>query len=143
MQSHSVNRTLSQEIDAVIEKKKMLKHPFYQVWTEGKLSLDAIREYARQYYLFVYQFPTFTSAIDSNAPTLDDRQQLLSNLMDEEVGEKNHPRLWLQFCEALGLSREEVKNARPLPETLELNQTFKTLCQRKSFAEGVAGPYSY
>src|SRR4030067_112912 len=143
MQSHSVNRTLSQEIDAVIEKKKMLKHPFYKVWTEGKLSLDAIREYARQYYLFVYQFPTFISAIHSNAPTLEDRQLLLSNLMDEEAGEKNHPQLWLQFCDALELSREEVNNAQPLPETLELNQTFKTLCQKKSFAEGVAALYAY
>lgn len=134
---------LSQQIDRIVEKKKMLKHPFYQVWTEGKLSLDAIREYAKQYYYFVYQFPTFISSIHSNALTLEDRQQLLSNLMDEEVGEKNHPQLWLQFCEALGLPLEVVKNAQPLRQTLELNRTFKTLCQKKSFAEGVAALYAY
>src|SRR5574341_521088 len=121
----------------------MLLHPFYTTWTEGKLSMEAIREYAKQYYYFVYQFPTFISAIHSNAPTLEFRQLLLSNLMDEEAGEKNHPRLWLQFCEALGLAPEEAKNARPLRQTLELNRTFKTLCQKKSYAEGMAALYAY
>jgi pyrroloquinoline-quinone synthase len=134
---------LSQQIDAIIEKKKMLSHPFYKVWTEGKLSQEALREYAKQYYQFVYHFPTFISAIHSNAPTLSDRQRLLGNLMDEELGEKNHPQLWLQFCDALNVPTEKVKAALPLPETEELNRTFRTLCQKKSFAEGVAALYAY
>ncbi|OGC77000.1 MAG: hypothetical protein A2Z27_01110 [candidate division Zixibacteria bacterium RBG_16_50_21] len=137
------SKSLSQQIDAIIEKKKMLSHPFYKVWTEGKLSQEALREYAKQYYQFVYHFPTFISAIHSNASTLVDRQQLLSNLMDEELGEKNHPQLWLQFCDALNIPREEAKNAKPLHETEELNRTFRTLCQKKSFAEGVAALYAY
>lgn len=143
MQPKTVSVQLSRQIDRIVEKHKMLKHPFYKDWSAGKLSLEILREYAKQYYLFVYQFPTFISVIHSNAPTLEYRQQLLSNLMDEEVGEKNHPRLWLQFCQALGLSLEEVRNALPLPETAELNQTFRTLCQKKSFAEGVAALYAY
>lgn len=134
---------LSQQIDQIVEKKKMLKHPFYQVWTEGKLSLDAIREYAKQYYYFVYQFPTFISAIHSNATKLEDRQKLLSNLMDEEKGEKNHPELWLRFCDGLGLSRSVVKAAQPLPETENLTSAFKKLCQKKSYAEGIAALYTY
>jgi pyrroloquinoline-quinone synthase len=134
---------LSRQIDQIVEKKKMLRHPFYQVWTEGKLSLDAIREYAKQYYYFVYQFPTFISAIHSNATKLEDRQMLLSNLMDEEAGEKNHPELWLSFCDGLGLSRSVVKAAPPLPETENLTSTFKKLCQRRSYAGGVAALYAY
>jgi len=134
---------LSQQIDRIVEKKKMLKHPFYQVWTEGKLSSDAIREYAKQYYYFVYQFPTFISAIHSNATKLEDRQMLLSNLMDEETGEKNHPELWLRFCDGLGLSRSEVESVQPLPETENLTTVFKKLCQKRSYAEGVAALYAY
>ena len=98
MSNSGDSKSLSRQIDAIIEKKKMLSHPFYKSWTEGKLSQEALREYAKQYYQFVYHFPTFISAIHCNAPTLSDRQQLLSNLMDEELGEKNHPQLWLQFC---------------------------------------------
>ena len=134
---------LSQQIDRIVEKKKMLKHPFYTTWTEGKLDREAIREYAKQYYYFVYQFPTFISAIHSNATKLEDRQMLLSNLMDEETGEKNHPELWLRFCEGLGLSRSEVKAAQPLPETENLTSTFKKLCQNKSYSEGIAALYAY
>src|SRR3990172_2229563 len=88
MKETTNSERLSQQIDRVVEKKKMLKHPFYRVWSEGRLSSEALREYAKQYYLFVYQFPTFISAIHSNAPTLEDRQLLLSNLMDEEAGGK-------------------------------------------------------
>ena len=134
---------LSQQIDQIVEKKKMLKHPFYRVWTEGKLDRDAIREYAKQYYYFVHQFPTFISAIHSNATKLEDRQMLLSNLMDEETGEKNHPELWLRFCDGLGLSRSVVKAAQPLPETENLTTVFKKLCQKKSYAEGIAALYAY
>ena len=143
MKKRTNSGRLSQQIDRVVEKKKMLKHPFYRVWSEGRLSSEALREYAKQYYLFVYQFPTFISAIHSNAPTLEDRQLLLSNLMDEEAGEKNHPQLWLKFCDGLGIPREEVKSAIALPETKDLIDTFRTICQKKSFAEGVAALYAY
>jgi pyrroloquinoline-quinone synthase len=143
VEKFSVNGTLSQQIDQVVEKKRMLNHPFYRLWTEGKLSLNAIQEYAKQYYSFVYQFPTFISAIHSNAATLEQRQLLLTNLVDEEQGEKNHPELWLRFCDGLGLTRPEVKSTKPLLETEDLKRTFKTLCQKDSFAEGLAALYAY
>ena len=37
----------------------MLKHPFYVAWSEGKLSKDVLREYAKQYYAHVRAFPTY------------------------------------------------------------------------------------
>lgn len=35
----------------------MLKHPFYQKWSEGKLSEKALAEYAKQYYADVRGIP--------------------------------------------------------------------------------------
>ena len=49
-------------LDARIEQHKMLNHPFYQTWTMGKLTREALREYAKQYYHFVQAFPTLVSA---------------------------------------------------------------------------------
>ncbi|MDT9338528.1 TenA family transcriptional regulator, partial [Trichodesmium erythraeum 21-75] len=41
------------QLDKIIEEKHLLKHQFYQMWNEGKLSLEMLQEYAQEYYLQV------------------------------------------------------------------------------------------
>ena len=36
-------KTLLESLDALVAKHHLLKHPFYQAWTEGKLSKAATR----------------------------------------------------------------------------------------------------
>ena len=38
-------------IEKILEDKSILKHPFYQKWTEGRLTLGELREYSKQYYI--------------------------------------------------------------------------------------------
>ena len=45
------------QLDKIIEEKHLLKHQFYQMWNEGKLSLEMLQEYAQEYYLQVHYFP--------------------------------------------------------------------------------------
>ena len=40
--------------------------------------------------------------------------------MEEEQGEDNHPELWLRFCDALGLEREEVIDFEVFPKTQDM-----------------------
>ncbi|MDJ0518617.1 MAG: TenA family transcriptional regulator, partial [Trichodesmium sp. MO_231.B1] len=49
------------QLDEIIEKQHLLKHHFYQMWNEGKLSLEMLQEYAQEYYLQVHYFPTYVS----------------------------------------------------------------------------------
>src|ERR1043166_3474509 len=58
------------QLDATIKQNQMLDHPFYQAWNMGKLSREALREYAKQYYHFVQAFPTLLSATHANTPHL-------------------------------------------------------------------------
>jgi len=141
--SHTSYSELIKKLNQIISEKNLLKHPFYQMWSQGKLSLEALRNYAKQYYHLVNVFPTFISGVHSNCPDLRSRQQLLSNLMDEDLGEKNHPELWLRFCDGLGLRREEVLDEKALPETKQLIKTFTNLTRKKSFQEGTAALYAY
>ena len=39
-------KTLVESLDALIEKYHLLKHPFYQAWTAGKLSKASLALYA-------------------------------------------------------------------------------------------------
>ena len=49
--------TVSASIDTKVAERAMLNHRFYQAWTEGRLTLDALRAYARQYFHHVEAFP--------------------------------------------------------------------------------------
>ena len=51
------------EIEKILEEKNILKHPFYQKWNEGKLTMGELQEYSKQYYNFVKNFPMFVSAV--------------------------------------------------------------------------------
>jgi pyrroloquinoline-quinone synthase len=131
------------ELDSAIHDNKMLHHPFYQAWSTGTLSREALCGYAKQYYHFVQAFPTFLSATHSNTPQLELRQVLLENLMEEERGTENHPDLWMRFSDSLGVSRHAAATADLLPETKEALATFRSLTRDGSSLEGVAALYAY
>ena len=121
----------------------MLKHPFYQEWTRGELSLERMREYARQYYHFEAAFPRLLSAIHTRTESPEIRQVLLDNLWDEEHGERNHPALWLEFAAALGLSAEEVTGATLRPETKALIDHYEEVAREAPLGEALATLFAY
>ena len=131
------------KIDNDIAAKNLLKHPFYLAWTRGELSREALADYARQYYKHVAAFPTYLSAIHANCDDQSTRKELLKNLIDEEAGSPNHPELWLNFAEGLGVSMQDAQNAEKWPETDNLVDTFRSVCRDGSTAEGLAALYAY
>ena len=130
-------------IDKDIAAKHLLKHPFYLAWTRGELSREALADYARQYYQHVAAFPRYLSAIHANCDDQSTRTELLNNLIDEEAGSPNHPQLWLNFAEGLGVSAWDAQNAEKWPETKHLIDTFRSVCRDGSTAEGLAALYAY
>jgi pyrroloquinoline-quinone synthase len=130
-------------LDATIAEYAVLQHPFYQAWNAGTLTNAQLKDYAEQYYQFERNFPRFVSAVHANTEKLEHRQQLLENLMEEERGTDNHPELWLRFSDALGCTREDVKNALPYDETTSLAKTLSEITRNGSTLEGVAALYAY
>lgn len=132
-------------IDMKVAEKAMLKHPFYRAWTEGRVQLDALRSYSRQYFHHVEAFPPAVSAVHSRCPDADGRRMLAENLAEEEgigEGKQDHARLWLMFAEGLGESEDSVRGECPNPETLALIDAFRGL-SRKSYAAGLGALYAY
>src|SRR6202040_2558783 len=124
------------KIDNDIAEKHLLKHPFYLAWTRGELSKQALTDYARQYYHHVAAFPTYLSAVHAQCDDQATRKQLLSNLIDEEAGSPNHPELWKQFAQGLGVNDIDLARIEKQPETKELIKTFRSACGQGSTAEG-------
>jgi pyrroloquinoline-quinone synthase len=138
-----VARDHLQAIDEKIESRSLLLHPFYQSWQKGELTIEALRDYARQYYHHVAAFPTYLSAVHAHTDDLGTRRRILANLIDEEAGNPNHPELWLDFAESLGVAPDEARQVERWPETNALISRFRQICGDRSTAEGIAALYAY
>ncbi|MBI4173693.1 MAG: CADD family putative folate metabolism protein [Candidatus Aenigmarchaeota archaeon] len=131
------------QVEARIAAKSLLKHPFYKLWSDGKLTIDDLKIYSKQYHKFVAAFPRFVAAVYSNCHDAATRRMILGNLNEEELGDGTpHEELWLEFCQSLGLSRQEVLESGMAPET---EQSLKTLdnLSRSGLAEGAAALLAY
>lgn len=132
-------------IDKKVEERAMLKHPFYRAWTEGRLPLDTLRAYARQYFHHVEAFPRAVSAVHSSCPDRGGRRMLAENLAEEEgteAGKQDHASLWLMFAAGIGESEDGVRAQKLNPGTQALIDAFRKL-SRRSYASGLGALYAY
>lgn len=137
--------SVSQAIDSRVAGRAMLSHPFYQAWTEGRLPLDTLRAYARQYFHHVEAFPRAVSAVHSACEDRDGRRMLAENLAEEEgveAGKQDHATLWLMFACGLGEDEAAVRSQQLNAETEALIDTFRRL-SRTSYASGLGALYAY
>lgn len=144
--------TFKQKVNAIIEDRHLLKHPFYVAWTDGKLTKEQLRHYAEQYFYNVLAEPTYLSAVhfntphfhsDTNSGDISVRQEVLNNLIDEEHGDSNHPALWKSFAFALGADDKSLANAAALPSTDRLVSTFRDVCLNQPFYAGLAALHAF
>jgi pyrroloquinoline-quinone synthase len=130
-------------LDQMIDERHLLKHPFYTKWAEGTLPLEALQEYARQYYAFESAMPRYLSALHTRTADKAVRQEILDNLWDEEHGKENHAELWLRFAEGIGVSRDDVASATPNEATKALVDMYSEVTREAPVAAGVAALYAY
>jgi pyrroloquinoline-quinone synthase len=136
---------LSRTIDEIVARRAMLSHSFYRAWTEGRLALDDLAAYARQYFHHVEAFPAAVSAVHAACPDADGRRMLAENLAEEEgagEGRQPHADLWLMFAEGVGAPAAAVRGQPLNPETEALIETFARL-SRRSYAAGLGALYAY
>lgn len=98
------------------------RYSFGQKVLDGRASRAELAIFAVQTYHRNLYSSRFASANHARCPIAEIRRALLEVVNEEEMklpGEPpSHADLMLAFAEALGLRREEVIHARPLPSTL-------------------------
>jgi pyrroloquinoline-quinone synthase len=130
-------------LDRLVAEKHLLKHPFYVMWTEGRLTRENIKEYAISYYPHVAAFPRYVSGVHSGCEDAVLRQELLENLVEEERGEQNHPALWRRFAAAMGALESDLAVRARTPELGDAIREFSLMTRSGSVAEGLAALYAY
>jgi pyrroloquinoline-quinone synthase len=132
-----------QELDARIARFDLLCHPFYQAWSEGKLTTDDLREYSAEYYHHVAAFPTYLSAFHARLEDGELRRNVLRNLADEEIEGRAHADLWLDFANGMGANSNDVRQRQPIAEIDALITHFRSVASSAARAEVLATFYAY
>ena len=124
-----------QLIDLEIEKRSLLKHSFYKMWSEGRLTIDHLKGYSMEYFQLVKMVPKFVENIANSSTGLN----ILENNAQEE-GE--HVELWVRFANALGISRSDLLNYKGSVKT---NQAVDKIIGLSSLTleEAAAAMYAY
>ena len=104
--------SLIQKIDRIIEERSLLKHPFYQTWSDGKLTREALTGYSKEYYQLVKAVPIFMTQLLKYAP-----EHVHNDLEFNQQEEFSHINLWQRFASGLGVSSKELTNYEGLYKT--------------------------
>jgi pyrroloquinoline-quinone synthase len=123
-------------IDSEIEKRSLLKHPFYQMWSEGKLTIDHLQGYSKEYFQLVKAVPGLVESIPASDSTT--KEDIASNAREEA----EHIEPWIEFAEALGISRSELVGYEGEAKTNSAVSALQALAG-SSFEEAVAAMYAY
>ena len=123
------------KIDKIIEEQSLLKHKFYVMWNEGKLSLESLSGYSKEYFQLVKSVPSFVGSVMENGPS--ELREIISANQKEE---SEHICPWMKFAGSLGVSHDEMESYTGLDKTKQAISDLSGLMT--SFEKGAAAMYA-
>jgi pyrroloquinoline-quinone synthase len=133
-----MDNNVVQRIDLEIESRSLLKHSFYKMWSEGKLTIDHLQGYSKEYFQLVKVVPKFVERIAEASGNSDDDDIITNNAREEA----EHVELWARFATALGVSRSDLITYGGSEKTNEAVAKLMELAG-PPFEEAVAAMYAY
>ena len=127
--------SLIQKLDRIIEERSLLKHPFYQTWSDGKLTREALAGYSKEYYQLVKAVPIFMTQLLNDSP-----KSMYDELDLNQQEEFSHINLWQRFASGLGVSSNELTDYEGLYKTNHAISGLHSLMS--SFLSGSAAMYA-
>jgi pyrroloquinoline-quinone synthase len=130
-------------LDRAREESSSLETSFSQEWAAGRLNRGQMGFWAMQHWYYIDRIPQQFGVMYARCPDEDARAIILENLMGEETPGGRHPDLLLDFAEACGYPRAEVRSAdrdgRILPAVRGMRAWIEELVQSRHLAEQAAG----
>ena len=136
---------LFNEILAAGKARYPNQHPWQQLFLEGKLSQDQLKVWAQNRYYFHAGIPAKDANVFCKLPNNKDAQGMWLEKLQEEMGddeEQSHPEMFLDFCEGLGLGRDEVKNAEVFAPIKIGVDAYRDMARVRPFQVGVGSSIS-
>ena len=129
--------TVAASIDRMIEERTLLRHPFYEAWSAGELSVQSLAGYSKEYYQLVKAVPRIMAPIVAAAPA-GAAAELEANMREE----RDHIRPWAGFAASLGVGAEELESHRCLEKTARAVDGMVSLAS-SGYAAGACAMYAF
>ena len=117
------------------------RHPFHQKMNEGKLSPRQIQGWVANRFYYQENLPRKDAAIIANCPDRDVRRRWLQRILDHDgpADGEGGIEAWLRLAEAVGLTREEVRDERHVvPGVRFAVDAYVTFARTRPWVEAVA-----
>ncbi|MHA7647905.1 TenA family transcriptional regulator [Nitrosopumilus sp. S4] len=124
------------QIDQMIEERSLLKHPFYQMWSDGKLTKESLAGYSKEYFQLVKAVPSFMTPIIEKAS-----DNHVEELIENQKEESDHIKPWISFAGELGISEEELVQYTGLSKTQQAVSDLNELMT--TFEGGACAMYAF
>jgi pyrroloquinoline-quinone synthase len=125
-------------IDQEVEKKSLLKHPFYKMWSNGELNLDHLQGYSLEYFQLVKVVPEMVN----NIKLMLQDSNLQNTIEENHKEESSHIEPWIRFANSLGTPKQDLLNYVCDGNTRNAVSCLVQLTE-KSVDEGVCALYAY
>lgn len=125
-------------IDQQVEKKSLLKHPFYKMWSNGELSLDHLQGYSLEYFQLVKVVPEMVN----NIKLMLQDPNLQNTIEESHREESSHIEPWVRFANSLGIPKQDLLNYVCDGNTRNAVSSIVQLT-KKSVDEAVCAMYAY
>ena len=124
------------QINEMIEERSLLKHPFYQMWSDGKLTQESLAGYSKEYFQLVKAVPSFMSPIIDQAP-----DSVIDELIANQQEESDHIVPWIKFAGELGIPEDELITYSGLNKTRQAVSDLNKLMN--TFDGGACAMYAF
>ena len=131
-----MTNTTATLLDAALEGRRLLDHPFYRRWENGELIEGELQHYAEQYRFFEANLPLFLSELASRLPEGAALDAVRANLRDE-VAAPSHLDLFENFAAFYNATDAEIS-----PAMKNLVETYHAVLN-ESDAAAIAGLLAY
>ena len=126
------------KIDQEVEKKSLLKHPFYKMWSNGELSLNQLQGYSLEYFQLVKVVPEMVNNIKLKIQG----SKLKSTIEESHKEESSHIDPWIRFATSLGVQKQDLLNYVCGENTKNAISALVELTE-DSIDEGICAMYAY
>ena len=125
-------------IDQEVDKRSLLKHPFYKMWSNGELNIDHLQGYSMEYFQLVKVVPELVN----NIMLKMGESKLRSTVEESQKDEEGHIEPWIRFATSLGIKKKDLLNHVCDENT---NKAVSSLVEltRNSLDEAVCAMYAY
>jgi pyrroloquinoline-quinone synthase len=128
--------SIIKKIDEMIEERSLLKHPFYQMWSDGKLTRDSLAGYSKEYFQLVKAVPSFMTPIIEKSP-----DSVVGELIENQQEESDHIKPWIAFAGELGISEDELTSYSGTTKTCQAVSDLNRLMN--TFDGGACAMYAF